>query len=271
MFMTNFEFILVFLVIGSGCIWLADKYFFANRRLNNTAEKNIKPPLLVDYAKSFFPVLLIVLLIRSFIGQLYTVPTGSLEPTVNIGDYLIVNQFSYGLRLPLWHWQIIKTGTPKVGDIALFHFPVNPKADLIKRVIGVPGDKISYINKVLYVNGVEAKQQLIGKTTFGDPGLQPWSVNIMQEDLMEKKHLIYLCADSCPGEQDYNFYNLTVPQHMYFMMGDNRDDSDDSRDWGFVPEKDLIGKAEFVVFSWNSNANWLHKIRWSRIGKGLNS
>lgn len=271
----NFPLLLLFLTVASGAIWLVDAIFFAKSRPiipKEAKTKDVKTdlPLIVDYAKSLFPVFLVVFLLRSFVASLFVVPSGSLEPTVIPGDFVFVTHYSYGLRLPIWNKLLVPIGQPKIGDIAVFHWPVNPEVDFIKRVVGVPGDKISYIDNVFYINGKEMPQTYLSNKLYGDPGLPKWRVNKMQEDLMGVKHDIYVCPTSsvrCPGHIHQNFYNLIVPKGEYFLVGDNRNDSDDSRYWGFVPEKDLVGKAQFIIFSWDSaTKNWLNKIRWSRIG-----
>lgn len=259
----NFLTILFCATVFTGIIALIDKYYWQPKRV---AAGVAKQPKIAEYCRSFFSVLFIVLFIRSFIGQIFVVPTGSLEPTIMPKAFILVNQFSYGIKLPLFETKIIPIGEPKVGDIALFHSPIVPNMDLIKRVIGVPGDKISYVNKVLYVNGKEAKQKFVGYTTDTNGGSNTWTVKIMQENLDGVKHNIYVCmpkSGNCPGENvNTDFRNLVVPKGEYFMMGDNRDDSDDGRFWGFVPEKNFMGKGWRVIFSWNSVAN---KIRWDQV------
>jgi len=254
----DFPLILIFLVFLSGIIALLDLLFFAKRR----QQAGKKQPKTVEYARSFFPVLLLVLLIRSFIGQPYRVPTGSLEPTVIPGDFIAVSQFSYGLRLPVTHTKILNIGEPKLGDIALFRWPVNPARIFVKRVIGVPGDHVVYKNKVLTINGKTMPQKLLGTALDIEPGYKTVSVLRKQEDLMGHKHQIFVHKH---GGLPRNF-DVVVPKGMYFMMGDNRDNSDDSRAWGFVPESALIGKAYLVFFSWNSAK---HDVRWRRIGTVL--
>lgn len=265
----DFPFLLLFLVFASGLIWIADHLLFAKTREMN----NLKLPLLVDYSKSLFSVFVLVFILRSFVAQLFIVPTGSLVPTVIPGDFVFVTQFSYGMRFPIWNTLLVPTWKPRVGDIAVFHWPVNPEVDFIKRVLAVPGDKVSYINKVFYINGKKIPQIYIETTRYADGGgLSQWSVNRMQEDLMGVKHDIYICpfnAYDCPGRLPQNFYNLVIPQDEYLLIGDNRDDSDDSRYWGLVPAKNLVGKAQFIAFSWNSAGNILHKIRWGRIGRRM--
>lgn len=243
-FNLNIVTLLVLLTVGSGAIYLVDKYLTGRQRSG-------KDPLLVDYAKSLFPVFLVVLLLRAFIVQPYEVPTGSLEPTVMPGDFLAVGQFSYGLKLPILNTTLLKTGEPKIGDIVVFRYPVDESVDYVKRVIGVPGTHVVYKNKVLYINGQKMTQTYVGPGVDVEPyGNIP--VNVYEENLMGIKHLINLRPQ---GGQTTDF-DITVPQGYYFMMGDNRDDSADSRVWGFVPEKNLIGQAWIVLFSWSGGPHF---------------
>jgi signal peptidase I len=252
----DFAFFLTMLVLLSGIIGLIDVLFFARKR----REKNGKQPLIVEYARSFFPLLLVVWLIRSFLVQPYRVPTGSLVPTILPGDFIAVSQFSYGVRLPVLNYKIINVGEPKRGDIALFRWPENPGVIFVKRVIGVPGDHIYYHNKILKINGKIMSQNLIGKSVdIEPPNDLPVMVQDKLEDLDGIKHHIFIREDGGNAKS----FEVIVPEGSYFMMGDNRDDSDDSRDWGFVPEENLIGKAFVVWFSWDSVNN---NIRWKRIG-----
>jgi signal peptidase I len=200
--------------------------------------------------------------LRSFLFEPFRIPTGSLEPTLLAGDFILVNKFDYGIRLPVAHTKIIPTGELKRGDIIVFRYPPNPSIDYIKRLIGLPGDHISYIDKILYVNGKKIPQQFEKNAVdYGDDGLS-WDVEQKQEDFFGVKHSIY----QIPTRPDDDFKDLVVPPGMYFAMGDNRDDSADSRYWGFVPDKNIIGKASVIWMSWDSRANLLHKIRWDRIG-----
>lgn len=251
----DFPFILTAATLIAGLIWLVD-YLVWGKTTQGT-----KMPVVLEYAKSFFWVLLIVLVIRSFLLSPFRVPTASLEPTVMPGDFLLVEHFSYGLRLPVWGTKIIPISHPHPGDIVVFHWPANPKkVDFVKRVIGVPGDKISYINKVLYINGQQVPQtfQRYATDSFGaDSG--SWTVKVMQETLNGKTYSIYIN----PKAPNDDFKNLVVPAGEYFMMGDNRDGSDDSRYWGLVDDKYLIGRAFLVWFSWNSDTD---SVQWSRIG-----
>lgn len=260
----NFPISLTLLVFGTGIIALIDLIFFYRRR--NRANK--KPGIIVENARSFFPVLLLVWVIRSFIIQPYHVPSGSLEPTIMVDDFIAVNQFSYGLRFPIGNFTIIKTGKPNIGDITLFYNPTNPAVVYIKRTIGTPGDHIVYKNKVLYVNGIEAKQQFLGYAQDWEPNQPPIFVERKLEDLNGIQHQIYVT----PAGGETQDFDIVVPPDMYFMMGDNRDNSDDSR-YGFgsgvltyVPDQNLIGKAFGIWMSWDGNNN---RMRWNRIWTGI--
>ena len=254
----DFPLILSSVVILTGVVTLIDMLFLAKKR----KAKNKKQPWWVEYSRSFFPVLFLVWGVRSFVIQPYRVPTGSLEPTVVPGDFIAVKQYEYGLRLPVIRKKILDINEPKVGQIALFHWPVDPKIIFVKRVIGVPGDHIVYKNKVLTINGKVMKQTFVKDGYDQEPGQKSTPVVIKREDLNGIEHEIQVRK----GFNESGGFALTVPKGMYFMMGDNRDNSDDSRFWGFVPEKDLIGEAFGIFMSWNSNT---HSIRWNRIGKGL--
>ncbi|MEK6731441.1 MAG: signal peptidase I [Pseudomonadota bacterium] len=253
-----FPLVLVILTLLSGVIWAVDKMFFAYARKDMGKEE----PWYVDYSRSFFPVLLAVLVIRSFIIQPFTVPTGSLEPTVQPGDFLAVNQFVYGLRLPVINKKIVPVSNPKRGDIVVFEFPANTRVDFVKRVVGLPGDHLVYKNKTLYINGQEMKQTWVSDGIDYEPPTMTFPVTIMQENLEGVVHHIQLN----PSKKDSSVYDVTVPKGQYFMMGDNRDGSEDSRFWGFVPERDLIGKAFFIWMSWDKQKHW---VKWSRIGRRI--
>jgi|GEM_PF-307394 len=218
----------------------------------------LDPPLIIEYCKSFFPVLFLVLIIRSFLFSPYIIPSGSLEPTLLPGDLVLANKFSYGLRLPITHAKL-SSGDPQLGDIFIFRFPADTTIDYIKRVVGVPGDTISYVNKVLTINGKEQKQLSLGKAMDEYFGKQV-SVQVKQEDLNGIKHNIYIN----PAVPAYDFVNIKIPPGYYFAMGDNRDDSADSRFWGLVPEENIIGKASII---WLSKTPGELQIRWNRLGE----
>jgi signal peptidase I len=252
----DFPFILTMLVIITGLVAMADILVFSKRRTEAQ-----KMPYAIEFARSFFPALLLVWIIRSFIIQPYRVPTGSLEPTVLPGDFIAVKQFSYGLRLPVLNQKLVSVSNPKRGDIALFHWPVDTKILFVKRVIGLPGDHIVYKNKTLTINGKEMTQEYVGKAVDIQ---QDGSIEVDQktENLDGIKHNIFVKSDTTdPVDID-----VVVPSDHYFMMGDNRDDSEDSRSWGFVPDRNLIGKAFGIWMSWDSLD---HQIRWNRIGKAV--
>jgi signal peptidase I len=185
-----------------------------------------------------------------------------LEPTLLVGDFVLVNKFDYGIRIPVAHQKLAKVGAPKNGDIFVFRFPPNPSLDFIKRVIGVPGDHIKYVKKVLYINGKEMTQTFKENTTRIDEEGRKQEVVVKEENLLGVKHTIY----QNQNQESDDFDDIVVPEGMYFAMGDNRDDSADSRYWGFVPEKNVIGKAVLIWMSWNSTD---HNIRWNRLIKSI--
>lgn len=261
MVIIDFTFYLTLAVVITGIISLLDILFWSRPR----KREGKKPGLLVEYSRAFFPVLLLVLVIRSFLIQPYRVPSSSLAPTILPGDFIAVKQFAYGLRLPVTNTKIIEVGEPKRGQIFLFRYPVDPSITFVKRVIGVPGDHIVYKDKVLYINGVEAKQKLLEQTHYIDEHGVYYSENLFEEDLNGVKHKIYVHPE---GGETQNI-DVVVPAHHYFAMGDNRDDSGDSRIWGFVPEENLIGQAFWIFMSWDSDAAGWDKVRWNRIGTGV--
>lgn len=272
----NFESILTGVTIATGVLWLLDKAVLAPRRNKKSQGENggalfldkvTAQPKWLEYTASFFPVLILVLILRSFVFELFRVPTGSLEPTVRIGDLIYVNKYAYGLRLPVLRSKILATGEPKRGDIGVFLFPPNPKIYYVKRIVGVPGDRISYLNRVLYINGKPAPQ------TFQRDVINPsnfCSGKLMHEKIDGKAHAMYLC----PDRKSADMYRVIVPEGHYFAMGDNRDDSGDSRSWGFVPEANLVGRAERVGFSWAgidslTPTGLKNAVRWNRTGRKL--
>ncbi len=247
----NFALILVILSLISGLIYLLDIIFWAKKR---TADQ--KPNKIIEYARSFFPVFFVVLILRSFLIEPFRIPSGSLEPTLLVGDFVAVNKFAYGLKLPVIEKKVVSIADPKTGEVAVFRWPPDPSYDYIKRVIGVPGDKISYHNKVLTINGKEAKQTFVEYTIDESSG-KP--VAKYSENLNGVIHNIFVRTD-VPAVD----FDIVVPEGSYFMMGDNRDDSADSRFWGFVPSSYFRGKAFLVWMSWDSKTG---TVRWSKIGK----
>jgi signal peptidase I len=270
---SDFALALVLITAAFFVIWLVDRVAFARRRRERAAAEGQKPhePVLVDYARSFFPVILAVLLFRTFLLEPFRIPSGSMMPTLLVGDFVLVNKFAYGLRLPVSNTRILDTGEPKRGDIAVFRYPENPKEDYIKRIVGVPGDTIKVVGEEVSVNGKPVPQALVGEYHGTDkvslqmeenPNMSP--VQLYTEDLGGIKHSTlhfrytetYNCIGSGGTLTPDGGCEWKVPQGAYFAMGDNRDDSADSRFWGFVPEKNLAGKAFFI---WFSLADW-HRI-----------
>lgn len=247
----NFALCLLIASVVSGVIYLADVLFWVKKR---TPEQ--KPARLIEYSRSFFPVFFIVLLLRSFLIEPFRIPSGSLEPTLLVGDFVAVNKFAYGLRLPVWDKKVVSIANPKTGDIAVFRWPPDPTYDYIKRVIGVPGDTIKYHNKVLTINNHKIVQTFVEYTTDESSGN---TVAKYRENLNGIEHDIFI-RPNVPAID----VNVTVPEGHYFMMGDNRDDSADSRFWGFVSENNLRGKAMLVWMSWNGKTDM---IRWGKIGR----
>ncbi|MGQ3892815.1 signal peptidase I [Legionella sp. CNM-4043-24] len=247
----NFALLLVVLSLVSGVIYLLDILFWARKR-----KADQKPNKIIEYSRSFFPVFFIVLLVRSFLIEPFRIPSGSLEPTLMVGDFVAVNKFAYGFRLPVWEKKVIPVANPKSGDVVVFRWPPDPSYDYIKRVIGAGGDKVAYHNKVLTVNGKEMKQSFVEYTTDESSGR---AVARYRENLNGVEHDIYVRND-VPAED----FELVVPEGQYFMMGDNRDDSADSRYWGFVSDDYLRGKAFAVWMSWNGKTD---AVRWSNIGR----
>ncbi len=245
----NFLTILTILTVVSGVIVLFDSLAFKKRRL---AVKGTSEPVIVEYSRSFFPIFLFVLVLRSFFYEGYRIPSGSLEPTLQIGDIILVNKYSYGLHLPVGNKMVLTVGKPQVGDIVVFEWPPNRNIYMIKRVIGVPGDVVEYKNNVLYINEQEAKQQFIAYKLESSG----YSVAQKKEDLVGKQHDIFISDKRVARD-----FRVTVPKGHYFMMGDNRSLSSDSRYWGFMSEDNIVGKAVAIVVSWNSE---FFNMRWDR-------
>jgi signal peptidase I len=275
----NYDFatIMAIALVICGIIWAVDALLWAPRRREAVAtatqaaggsldeETRLRlgrEPVLVEYARSFFPVILVVFCLRSFLVEPFRIPSGSMIPTLLTGDFILVNKFDYGIRLPVLNDKILNIGEPHRGDVVVFRYPEDPSTDYIKRVIGLPGDHIAYHDKTVYINGVKAEQRFVGPYTVFPTGI-PLPSRLEVESLDDKKHIMVIH----PG-----FYGRleqgewTVPPHSYFMMGDNRDNSNDSRAWGFVPEKNLVGKAFLIWMNWNG-ANG--GITWNRLGKAI--
>jgi len=251
----DFALIMFVLLVITGGIWLLDRFSLSASRGKDAVE-----PWWVEYAKSFFPVILIVFFIRSFLVEPFKIPSGSMIPTLQVGDFILVNKFTFGIRLPIINYKLIQFNDPQRGDVMVFHYPENPSMDYIKRVVGVSGDTIEYRGKRLWVNGIEQAQEADGDYNYVEPGLNFVHTEKKIETLGERRHAILVNPDmptlrlgsvsEFNGRENCNYdddmVRCKVPQGHYFMMGDNRDNSRDSRYWGFVPDNQIVGKAFFV-------------------------
>jgi len=258
-----FELALFGAVIVSGIIILVYKYALPEQA------KQDPEPIALDYARSFFPVLLIVFLLRGFIVEPFRIPSGSMLPTLEVGDFILVNKFTYGVRLPILHKKIVEMNQPKRGDVVVFRYPDNEKISYIKRLVGLPGDVIQYRNRQLFVNGAVVKSEHVGNyiPTGKSVALQRFTQTIETSESNEQlKYATLLKKRSGQIDSDQSWI---VPQGHYFMMGDNRGNSSDSREWGFLPEPNIIGKAFFIWFHWNFN-DWGDGIKLSRVGGDMN-
>ena len=251
----DFPLILTWAVLISGAIWLFDHLLLRPRRLRaaealraslgerateETLAPVLKEPLLTEYARSFFPVLLLVLVLRSFLAEPYQIPSESMVPTLEVGDFILVNKYAYGIRLPVLGTKIFAVGDPERGDVMVF-IPPHEDRYFIKRVIGLPGDHVRYQNKVTYINGERVPIEFIDEETVGGRVYY----RIYDEMLDDTRHRIFNYPARLEPAREW-----VVPAGHYFLMGDNRGRSDDSRRWGFVPDHNVVGKAVAI---------WIHK------------
>ncbi len=262
----DFSLVLFLLVCATGLIWALDHLIWAPRR--RRAAQAAKEPLYVEYARAFFPVILIVFLLRSFLVEPFRIPSGSMLPSLYIGDFILVNKFAYGIRLPVVNRKIIDIANPRRGDVVVFRFPHDPSINYIKRVIGVPGDRVVYKGKVLYINGQpmeQSNERPYNAAAFGELYGEVWrateSLNGIRHDILKM------------DRPDPEGAERVVPAGHYFVMGDNRDQSNDSRFWGFVPDENLVGRAFLIWFSWDladRGDKWFwQRILWERIGSTI--
>ncbi len=257
----DFATILVLLTFLSGMIWLLDSLVFSRKRQAESAEGaevTAKEPLIVDYARSFFPIFLIVLILRSFVAEPFRIPSASMMPTLLIGDFILVNKYEYGIRLPVLNNKVIDYKTPQRGEIIVFRYPQNPSIPYIKRVIGLPGDHIVYRDKVLYINGKPVSRTQVGRYDAVGAGKMMDGALLFEEGLGTVDHPILIDPQSYSLNVD-----TMVPPGQYFVLGDNRDNSKDSRYWGFVPDQNLVGRAFMIWMNWDSRNGG---IDWQRIG-----
>ena len=273
----DFPAIMVTAVFVTGVLWALDIMLWAPRRRSAAAllsdqvsadddvekakEEILKESIFVEYSRSLFPVILAVLVLRSFMVEPFRIPSGSMMPTLLAGDFILVNKFAYGIRLPVLDTKIIPVGLPERGDVLVFRYPKNPSIDYIKRVVGLPGDKVSYYNKQLFINGEPATQSGLGVYAAAGAGVTMAGAQMRSEDLTGVLHNILI--DTQRGTVEGEFQ---VPDGRYFVMGDNRDNSNDSRYWGFVPEENLVGKAFMIWMNWDATAGG---VTWNRVGNDI--
>ena len=281
----NFALLLFSATVVTGVYWLAERFAFMPRRQRAAAEleasalrrrselekmgvsqvdndltqaraKVLQQPWWLDWTAGLFPVILMVFLLRSFLFEPFKIPSGSMIPTLLVGDLILVNKFHYGVRLPVINTKLTDGTPPQRGDVMVFRYPPKPSLDYIKRVVGLPGDEVAYLNKRLSINGQVIETKAVPE--FFDEDTMRY-IKQFEEKLGEKSHRL-LNEDErpafIPGTDDFPFkencrYSVEgvvckVPPGHYFMMGDNRDNSLDSRYWGFVPDQNIVGKAVFV-------------------------
>lgn len=271
---TDFSAILLLATVITGVIWAIDHWMFRPGRLARAKGEVVEPePVVVDMARAFFPVVAVVFVIRSFWVEPFKIPSGSMKPTLLIGDFILVNKYTYGLRLPVLNKKVTE-GTPVArGDVVVFRYPNDPQKDYIKRVIGIPGDRIEYRDKRITVNGTLTPIQLQG--VIDDGGLGSFArYQVFKEKLGAKDHTAQARDDRPPvilsdvlqfpfrNNCEYNDagFACKVPDGHYFVMGDNRDESLDSRYWGFVPDDHMKGRA-FLV--------WMNFSNLKRVGTSI--
>lgn len=264
----DFELVLVLATAIAGLIWLGDALMFAaTRRAKSLRETHggredaISDPAVVEYARSFFPVLLIVLILRSFVAEPFRIPSESMLPTLHVGDFIVVNKFSYGVRLPVTYTRLVEVSSPERGDIVVFRYPREPSVNYIKRIVGLPGDQIAYYNRRVFVNGKAVPMERMGAYT--PPGQNGRDDRLIEfrERLGDVTHSVLL--DPGGGTLEGEF---VVPENHYFVLGDNRDHSNDSRRWGYVPAANLVGKAQMIWMHWDWNGGG---VDWSRVGNTI--
>ncbi|MEI7969880.1 MAG: signal peptidase I [Betaproteobacteria bacterium] len=251
----NFALIMLLLLVLTGGIWLLDVLVLRRRRADKATM-----PVWVEYPVSFFPVILVVFVLRSFLVEPFKIPSGSMIPTLLVGDYILVNKFTYGIRLPVINVKLLELNSPKPGDVMVFRFPENPSVDYIKRVVGTPGDTVEYRDKRLTLNGKLVPVETEPDYSYLEHGLNFISTKRFREDFGNGGHSTIVNLDSPPVQLagvrafpnrencEYNDqgFRCKVPPGHYFMMGDNRDSSSDSRYWGFVPDENIVGKAFLI-------------------------
>jgi len=252
----SFALFLLILLVVTGTVWALDVAWLRKRRAAGA-----KQPWWVEYSVSFFPVILIVFFLRSFLVEPFKIPSSSMVPTLLVGDFILVNKFTYGIRLPVVNKKIIPLSDPQRGDVMVFRYPEDPSLDYIKRVVGVPGDRVEYRNKRLTINGTPVPTRQVDdylsreRMQFSRRFVETLNGTEHQTLIEDDAPAFMTPSRAFPyaGNCNYNMNGLacTVPPGHYFMMGDNRDNSSDSRVWGFVPDENIVGKAFFIWLNLN--------------------
>jgi signal peptidase I len=256
----DFSFVLVALAALTGSVWGLDHWLFADRRRARGATKD---PAVVDYSRSFFPVIVIVLALRSFLYEPFRIPSDSMMPTLVHGDFIFVNKWRYGLRLPVLNTRFVQVGEPQRGDVVVFRKPTDPSMVLIKRLVGLPGDTVRISGGRLWINGTPSPIEP-GELYSGPKSEQYPFAQVGQERLGDVRHAVLLVQMRAGMEGEWS-----VPAGHYFMMGDNRNNSQDSRyaEVGFVPADGIIGRAEAIWLSFDPDRRW--HLLWNRMGTGI--
>lgn len=273
-FFMSFTAVLLVFVLFTGVVWSVHK-----RRQKQTAGQSDNH--FTDYMGGFFPIILIIFVLRTFVAEPFQIPSSSMRPGLVVGDFILVNKFSYGIRTPIINNVLIPTGKIERGDVVVFNYPENPSVNYIKRAVGLPGDVVEYRNKVLTINGQTVAEQPEGTQSYAENTRQYGVVDISAEAFREKlgSHSFqvlkmaeqpsfipqgvrpdFAYRENCEYAQDGSAFKCTVPAGHYFMMGDNRDNSEDSRYWGFVSDQLVVGKAFFI---------WMNFGDMSRIGTSI--
>lgn len=287
----DFSAVLLLITVITGVIWWLDVMVFRRQRIAAARAAGKDPavasePGTVDYARSFFPVALVVLVLRSFVFEPFRIPSDSMMPTLLDGDFIIVNKYAYGLRLPVLNTKIVPVGEPQRGDVVVFRFPRDPSINYIKRLVGLPGDRVQVVDDRLFINGKAVPFEVVGEYNDGCYV----NMKLAVEQIGEHEHHTIFCPDRlnpppaplpgcnrsevrgyvCGGRGPMGLFGeaatreMEVPPGHYLMIGDNRDNSEDGRAWGFVPENHLVGKATRIWFNWDLQRSG--GPLWSRIG-----
>nr|VFK57178.1 MAG: signal peptidase I [Candidatus Kentron sp. TUN]VFK60133.1 MAG: signal peptidase I [Candidatus Kentron sp. TUN]VFK65015.1 MAG: signal peptidase I [Candidatus Kentron sp. TUN] len=270
----DFATILMFLVLVSGAIWVFDAMILRRRARNHWEDNQALSggtglmTKIVEYSRSFFPVFLIVLVLRSFLVEPFRIPSGSMLPTLEIGDFILVNKYIFGIRLPVFDKKIIDLGQPERGDVIVFRFPEDGVTPYIKRVVGLPGDHVNYRDDMLYINDNPVAHEFVDTYMATGSNRKMTGSRRYLEHLDGVDH--HILIQSIPmgmlqGGAYYPYIPFKVPEGYYFVVGDNRDNSRDSRYWGAVSEENLIGKAFFIWM----NFEWGEGVNWDRIGNSI--